>query len=109
MTRFSALAAIALTATAAQADTAGLQITEVFMPHHDKATRVAIWYPGAGTAAAELYADNPVFQGVEAAMEDTPMAGKHPVVLFSHGMAGRTAPKRGSVRRWQSGASSAYW
>lgn len=88
MTRFSALAAIALTATAAQADTAGLQITEVFMPHHNKATRVAIWYPGAGAVEPELYADNPVFQGVEATMDVAPMAGKYPVVLFSHGMGG---------------------
>ncbi len=88
MTRFSALAVLALTTTAAHADTAGLQIAEVFMPHHDKATRVAIWYPAGSAAETTVYADNPVFQGVEAAMDATAAQGEFPVVLFSHGMGG---------------------
>ncbi len=80
--------ALAVCASFAHADVAGLQITEVFMPHHDAPSRVAIWYPGTSQEPPSLYANNPVFQGVEA-YPDAPMSpGQHPVVLFSHGMGG---------------------
>jgi predicted dienelactone hydrolase len=82
-----ALAASAVASFAA-AEAPGLRITEMHMPHQDADTRVAIWYPSQGNGATTLYADNPVFRGVEALMDAPIAAGKFPVVLFSHGMGG---------------------
>ncbi|MEO0496228.1 MAG: hypothetical protein AAF141_02505 [Pseudomonadota bacterium] len=81
-------AALAVCASYAHADVAGLQITEVFMPHHEAPSRVAIWYPGTAQEPPSLYANNPVFQGVEAYLDAPLSPGQHPVVLFSHGMGG---------------------
>ncbi|MEM0898736.1 MAG: hypothetical protein AAGI92_02160 [Pseudomonadota bacterium] len=72
----------------AEAEVAGLQIAEVFMPHHDKTARVAVWYPTASSELPSLYGSNPVFEGVEA-QENAPLVeGSHPIVLLSHGMGG---------------------
>lgn len=91
MKRFIPALALCIGASAAHADVAGLAITQVFMPHHDQETRVAIWYPATATESPTIYAQNPVFQGVEAYL-DAPIAQateEHfPVVLFSHGMGG---------------------
>ncbi|MEM9708633.1 MAG: hypothetical protein AAF871_07530 [Pseudomonadota bacterium] len=65
-----------------------MQITEVFMPHHGATSRVAIWYPSTSEHPPTLYANNPVFEGVEAHLDATLSQGQHPVVLFSHGMGG---------------------
>ncbi len=81
-------AALAVCSSYAHADVAGLQVTEVFMPHHEATTRVAIWYPSASQETPSLYANNPVFQGVEAYLDAPLLPGRHPVVLFSHGMGG---------------------
>lgn len=81
-------AALSVGVSCAHADVAGLQITEIFMPHHEASTRVAIWYPASASAAPVPYADSPVFQGVEAHMDAPVSPGRHPVVLFSHGMGG---------------------
>jgi predicted dienelactone hydrolase len=58
------------------------------MPHHEASARVAIWYPSTAQDAPALYADNPVFQGVEAHLDGPVSEGQHPVVLFSHGIGG---------------------
>lgn len=79
-------AALSLSAFAAHADNAGLQITEVLLPHHAASTRVAIWYPTMVQDTPSLYANNPVFEGVEAHMDAPLSPGQYPVVLFSHGM-----------------------
>ena len=81
-------AALSLCVSGAHADVAGLQVTHVFMPHHDAETRVAIWYPSTSQEDPTLYADNPVFKGVEARMGGPLSRGQYPVVLFSHGMGG---------------------
>lgn len=83
------IAAFVLTAAAsgAAADDAGLRLSEIHMPHHGRDTRVAIWYPGTG-GTPSLYADNPIFRGVEASLDAEPASGTHPVVLFSHGIGG---------------------
>lgn len=81
-------AALSLGLSSAQADHAGLQITDVFLPHHAASTRVAIWYPTAASGPPSLYANNPVFEGVAAHMDGPVSSGRHPVVLFSHGMGG---------------------
>lgn len=88
MKQILSAAALSMCASAALADAAGLQITEIPLPHHDAATSVAIWYPTTANDAPTLYADNPVFQGVEAHVDAPVSAGQHPVVLFSHGMGG---------------------
>lgn len=75
-------------ASAACADGAGLQITEVSLPHHEATARVAIWYPTNVSGEPSLYADNPVFVGVPAHLDAPVSTGNYPVVLFSHGMGG---------------------
>ena len=80
--------ALATLASGALAEGAGLKIAQMHMPHHDAETRVAIWYPRATGGTEAVYAENPVFRGVEAFTDAEPAAGLHPVVLFSHGMGG---------------------
>lgn len=79
---------LSLCASGALADVAGLQITEIFMPHHETSARVAIWYPSQSQDAPSLYANNPVFTGVPAHIDGPVSPGQYPVVLFSHGMGG---------------------
>lgn len=81
-------AALSMCVSGAHADVAGLQVAEVFMPHHKASARVAIWYPSTAQDTPSLYADNSVFTGVEAHREGPVSTGLHPVVLFSHGMGG---------------------
>jgi len=88
MKTLGAILAIPIIASASAADTAGLQIEELFLPHHEEQARVAIWYPSTVSENGILYADNMVFKGVEAYLEGSIADGKHPVVLFSHGMGG---------------------
>lgn len=82
------VAALSLGVSGAHADVAGLQITQVFMPHHKAPTRVAIWYPSTAQDTPSLYANNPVFEGVEAHLDAPVSPGRYPVILFSHGMGG---------------------
>ena len=81
-------APLSLLAANASAQDDGLRVAEIFLPHHDQSARVAIWYPSTAAEAPTLYADNPVFQGVAAHMDGPVVSGRHPVVLFSHGMGG---------------------
>lgn len=75
-------------ASGAAADPAGLRLSELEVPHHNATTAIATWYPNAAEGAEFTYAENPVFVGVQA-RKDAPVAeGKHPVILFSHGMGG---------------------
>ncbi|MEM6384183.1 MAG: hypothetical protein AAF739_16035 [Pseudomonadota bacterium] len=83
-----AAAALTVCALSAQANEPGLHITEVYLPHHEDAARVAIWYPSAPTEQPSMYASNPVFEGLPAYFDAPLTAGKHPIVLFSHGMGG---------------------
>ncbi len=87
--RFAAFAlGLMASATTAFADPAGLRILNLYMPHHNAETRVALWYPGDGSGTPERYAENPVFQGVDVAMDAGVEDGAFPLVLFSHGMGG---------------------
>ncbi len=83
-----ASAALSFCVSHAHADVAGLQITDVFMSHHGAVTRVAIWYPSTSQEPPTLYANNPVFVGVEAHLDAPISSGQFPVVLFSHGLGG---------------------
>ncbi|NVO24736.1 alpha/beta hydrolase family protein [Donghicola mangrovi] len=80
--------ALATAANCASAEGAGLRISELPLPHHDKPARVAIWYPAEGTGETTTYADSPVFVGVPVRQDAAIAAGEHPVVLFSHGIGG---------------------
>jgi predicted dienelactone hydrolase len=82
------VAALSFCAAQAHADVAGLQVTDLSLPHHGASVRVAIWYPAESSDAPTLYAGNPVFEGVEAHMDAPVSVGQYPVVLFSHGMGG---------------------
>ncbi len=83
----TALAFIAVT-TPALADTAGLQQTQLDLSHDGSLSNVSIWYPSGGGGDQIVFAENKVFKGVQASVGAEIQAGKHPVVLFSHGMGG---------------------
>lgn len=76
------------TATGAMADPAGLRTQKLEMAHHAKQANATIWYPNGGGGDVTVFAENPVFQGVDAAMGADLAEGQHPVILFSHGMGG---------------------
>ncbi|WP_341367599.1 hypothetical protein [Yoonia sp. BS5-3] len=79
---------LGVVASAGAAETAGLRLWDVEMPHHDRTAGVSIWYPDGAGGEPLLYADTPVFYGVDAALDAPVQAGTYPVVLFSHGMGG---------------------
>lgn len=56
-------------ASVVAADTVGLRLSDVEMPHHGGKAGVSIWYPGGGGGQPTLYGDNPVFYGVDTAMD----------------------------------------
>lgn len=88
MRPFIFASALAALAGSAAADPAGFRAEQMFMPHHDAETRVAIWYPNGGGGAVERYGENPVFQGVDAAMGAEVAEGTYPLIMFSHGLGG---------------------
>ncbi|MFM7443555.1 MAG: hypothetical protein ACKO2N_06540 [Tabrizicola sp.] len=67
--------ALSTLASGALAEGAGLKIAQIQMPHHDAEARVAIWYPRATGGTETVYAENPVFCGVEAFTDAEPAAG----------------------------------
>jgi len=79
---------LCLLSSNALADSAGLRLTKLDMPHHDTRTGASIWYPNGGGGDETTFAENGVFQGVDVAMYADVPEGKMPVVLFSHGMGG---------------------
>lgn len=68
-------------------DSPGLITQEIAAPHHGRNMDLAVWYPGEGGKEI-LFADNPVFKGGLVREGARPKAGKHPVILLSHGMGG---------------------
>jgi predicted dienelactone hydrolase len=79
---------LSILAGSAAAEGAGLRIAQIHLPHHGAEARVAIWYPRGTGGTPTVYAENPVFRGVEAFVDAEPPDGAFPVVLFSHGMGG---------------------
>jgi predicted dienelactone hydrolase len=77
-----------LLATPVHAEEApGLIEREIPTAHHGKEMQIAVWYP-AQEGTIELFAENPVFKGSDVRRNAKPTAGRHPVVLLSHGMGG---------------------
>lgn len=75
-------------ATHAVAEPAGLRHVTLEMPHHGSKAAVSIWYPTDDGDAPTIFAENPVFEGVQAHIDAKVQYGRHPVVMFSHGMGG---------------------
>ncbi len=88
MTRLIPLLTVLLISTAACAEPPGLTQRALPADHAPGAIEAAIWYPAAEGGAPITYARNPVFLGVEAREDAPPLAGKHPLVLLSHGLGG---------------------
>lgn len=70
------------------AETPGLRLTKIEMPHHDRRAGLTIWYPAGSGGDRTRFAENGVFEGVDVAIWADVAAGQHPVVLYSHGMGG---------------------
>lgn len=82
------IAALMLTAAPIFAETAQPSFAEATLPRADgPALEAVIWYPGTGGAEV-AFGKNPVFTGVTAFAGATPLDGKHPLVLLSHGLGG---------------------
>lgn len=92
MTPHAFAAAFVFAAAPAFAEPPGLLLTEVDAPHHGRAIDAAIWYPSAGGGEPIVFAENPVFYGVEVVEGAQMLPGPHPVVLLSHGMGGGIRP-----------------
>lgn len=88
MTRLIPMLTVLLISTAAFAETPGLMQRALPVPHAPGAIEAAIWYPAAPGGAPITFAKNPVFVGVAAREDAPPLAGKHPLVLLSHGLGG---------------------
>ncbi|WP_373502122.1 alpha/beta hydrolase family protein [Aestuariivirga sp.] len=82
-----ALALLAPVHAALAEEAPGLIAQEIAAPHHGRKMDLAVWYPAEGGTEV-LFAENPVFKGGLVREGARPRAGKHPVVLLSHGMGG---------------------
>ena len=81
----AALCAAAVNAT----EGPGFERISLEVSHHETALRGAIWYPpGTGGESLRL-GENAVFAGVPVREGAAVAAGRHPVVLLSHGLGGR--------------------
>ena len=82
-----------LSVTPAYADQTGVRFSQLDAPHHGKPMDVAVWYPvddhGNDSGRMILFAENPVFYGFNVLENASVAAGRHPLVMLSHGMGGR--------------------
>ncbi len=84
----SPILSLALAASGAAADPAGYKAFTIYAPHHQRDMEGAVWYPTDGEGRSAVFAENPIFYGVDI-VEDAPvLEGLHPVVVLSHGMGG---------------------
>ena len=72
----------------AMAQGAGMVDFPVNADHHAQPLIGVVWYPAQSGGTPHIYAQNPVFQGVEVARDADVAEGAHPVVMLSHGMGG---------------------
>ena len=78
---------MAFLATQAPAETVGLRLSQIQMPHQAAPVEYSIWYPATG-GPQSTFGENGVFEGVPVAMDAAPLPGERPLVLLSHGMGG---------------------
>ena len=82
-------ALVALGAEVRCGEVPGFEEVALDMPHRETVVRGAIWYPADVGGEVRQVGENSVFVGV-AVRDGAPVAdGRHPVVLFSHGLGGR--------------------
>ena len=83
-------ASAALCAAAANAaEGPGFERIALEVSHHETALRGAIWYPPDTGGESLRLGENAVFAGVAVREGAAVAAGRHPVVLLSHGLGGR--------------------
>jgi predicted dienelactone hydrolase len=80
---------IPFSSATAYADT-GLQLFSIPVAHHSRDMDVAILYPSEG-GVSRPFGENAVFYGVPVHDYATPLPGKYPVILLSHGWGGNFA------------------
>lgn len=90
LTLFAVVLGAALTAPLGlAAQTAGITEGTLRAAHHGGSTMdYIVWYPADAGAETASFAGNAVWQPVMAAEDAPPIAGRHPVVLMSHGLGG---------------------
>ena len=66
----------------------GFQASTLPDSHNDRALEMVVWYPSATTATTQLIGDDVVFVGASAVRDAPPAAGKHPLLVLSHGYRG---------------------
>jgi len=85
-TTFLSLTLASFYATTALAAPAGFTTLTFDAPLQDAPIEGAIWYPSNGGGTPLLFADNPVFYGIDVLEGADLSDGQHPVILLSHGM-----------------------
>lgn len=65
--------------------------TEIAVPGRDRPVTLNIWYPAADDGEAGLLGQNALFYGAWVREGATPLPGKRPVLLLSHGSGGNAA------------------
>ncbi len=53
-----------------------------------RAVEMVVWYPSGTAAVTQLIGDDAVFVGAPAVLDAPPTAGKHPLLVLSHGYRG---------------------
>ena len=86
---FAVAASIAVGAAACAAETPGFARVTLDAPHRDTVVQAAVWYPAESGGEALRVGENAVFLGVPARDGAAAPEGRHPLVLFSHGLGGR--------------------
>lgn len=57
-------------------------------PDSTRPLNMAVWYPSAETGTPQKVGDNLAFYGISALSDAAPLAGRHPLLLLSHGYGG---------------------
>ncbi len=79
---------LATLATTAQADPWQTGLAPLTIAHDTRPLEGFVWYPTDDTAGADTHLGNPVWQGITAIADATPVNGSLPLVVLSHGMYG---------------------
>jgi predicted dienelactone hydrolase len=66
----------------------GFQSSTLPDSQNDRSLEMVVWYPSATTAATQMFGDDVVFVGASAVRDAPPAAGKHPLLVLSHGYRG---------------------
>lgn len=101
-------ALVALSAPGLADAVPGFRDLTIPAPHHGRALEAAIWYPAGTGGSRDRMGDNPVFVGHDMARGAGVAAGRHPVVVLSHGLGGITARLAGWRRIWRQRGGS-WW